>query len=231
MDYKKNEKYFETIHYKGKIFFIVVGIILIYIGIETLAIVSLIGFFLLALSIILIVIKKKSIVTDAEYDASVGSVLNNMQAKALEAVGIDEDEIREIAPVSFQGYVYNGATQFKKGKDGLWRTNKYEYVIIFFCENELHYYRYSFNTTSSNNTNNEFVGYGNTGVYFYNDIVTIKIQAEPVHILDQCITCEFVQLITVAGTEFSVAFRDDGTAKRSINAMRALIIAKKRENH
>lgn len=224
MDYQKNAKYFETIHYKGKIFFIVVGIILIYIGIETLAIVSLIGFFLLALSIILIVIKKKSIITDAEYDASVGSMLNNMQAKALEALGIDEDEIKEIKPISFQGYVYREAAQVKKGKDDLWRTNKYEYIIIFFSENELHYYKYNFNTTSSQNT-------VSTGVYFYDDIVSISTASDTVQMSNENITYEYFQLNTSGGTAFSVSLRDDDTAKRSLNAMRALLRAKKQENH
>lgn len=220
MDYQKNQKYFQTINYKGAIILIVIGAIIFFVDLSESAGAAIVGLLLLAGGIAFIVMKKKGIVTDAEYDASVASMLNNMQAKALNKLGVDEDEVKEIAPISFDGYVYKGASQAKKGEDGLWRTNKYESVMLFFSEHEVHCYTYNFDTTSQKQTEA-------TDVYFYKDIVSVSTASDTVQVLGQNVDYEYFKLTTAGGTALSVSLRDVSNAQRSINAMRALLKTKK----
>ena len=175
---------------------------------------------MLALGIFLIVLKKKNIVTDRQYDEQVGSMLKDMQGRALNKLGIDEDEVKEIAPISFDGYVYKGADYAKKGEDGLYRTNKYESVILFFSEHEVHCYTYNFTTTQKKQTES-------TDVYFYKDIVSVSTASETVEVLGFKIDYEYFKLTTAGGTALSVSLRDVDNAQRSINAMRALLKTKK----
>lgn len=220
MDYQKNQKYFQTINYKGPIILIVIGAIIFLVGSSGSVGAAVVGLLLLAGGIAYIVMKKKNTPTDAEYDASVASMLNNMQAKALHKLGVDEDEVKEIAPISFDGYVYKGASQAKKGKDGLWRTNKYESVMLFFSEHEVHCYTYNFDTTSQKQTEA-------TDVYFYKDIVSVSTASDTVQVLGQNVDYEYFKLTTAGGTALSVSLRDVSNAQRSINAMRALLKTKK----
>ena len=222
MDYQKNQKYFQPIHYKGAIILIVIGAILFITGLSSSASEAIVGLLLLAGGIAYIVMKKKGIVTDAEYDASVTSMLNNIQSKALNKLGVDEDEVKEIAPISFDGYVYKGASNVKKGEDGLWRTNKYESVMLFFSENEVHCYSYNFDTTSQKQTEA-------TDVYFYKDIVSVSTASDTVQVLGQNVDYEYFRLTTAGGTALSVSLRDVNNAQRSINAMRALLKTKKQQ--
>lgn len=220
MDYKKNEKYFKPISYTGAIILIVIGVLLVMSG----KLMVLVGLLLIAGGVAFIVLKKKGIVTDEEYDASVASELDDLQSKALNKLGVDEDEVKEIDPISFDGYVYRGAAQAKKGKDGLWRTNKYEAVMLFFSENEVHCYTYNFDTISQKHTEA-------TDVYFYKDIVSVSTASDTVKVkeknLEYDVEYEYFKLTTAGGTALSVSLRDTGNAQRSINAMRALLKTKK----
>lgn len=220
MDYQKNQKYFQTVSYKGALILIAIGAIFFLVGMSGSAGTAFVGLLLIAGGVGLIFMKKKAIVTDAEYDASVGSMLNNMQGRALNKLGVDEDEVKEIAPISFDGYVYKGASQAKKGEDGLWRTNKYESVILFFSEHEVHCYTYNFDTTSQKQTEA-------TDVYFYKDIVSVSTASDTVTVLGQNVDYEYFKLTTAGGTALSVSLRDVNNAQRSINAMRALLKTKK----
>lgn len=220
MDYQKNKKYFEVINYKGANILIVVGAIFLLIGISGAMGVAFFGLLLIGGGVAFIAMKKNGIVTDSEYDASVSSMLNNMQNKALNKLGVDKDEVKEIEPISFDGYVYKGASQAKKGEDGLWRTNKYEFVMLFFSEHEVHCYTYNFDTTYQKQTEA-------TDVYFYKDIVSVSTASDTVQVLGQNVDYEYFKLTTAGGTALSVSLRDVNNAQRSINAMRALLKIKK----
>ncbi|MBP3857197.1 MAG: hypothetical protein IK990_16450 [Ruminiclostridium sp.] len=221
MDYEKNQKYFKPISYGGQIALIIIGALLLLGLMSTNFLLAfLFGGGMLALGIFLIVLKKKNIVTDRQYDEQVGSMLKDMQGRALNKLGIDEDEVKEIAPISFDGYVYKGADYAKKGEDGLYRTNKYESVILFFSEHEVHCYTYNFTTTQKKQTES-------TDVYFYKDIVSVSTASETVEVLGFKIDYEYFKLTTAGGTALSVSLRDVDNAQRSINAMRALLKTKK----
>lgn len=231
MDYELTKRYFkkvdETINYKPSIIMIVIGAILFLSLIGKSPVMGIIGLALAGIGIYMIVSKKNkiasekaSIPSDAQYDNEVTKKLNNLKPKALAALGLDEDEVKEIEPITFDGYVYKNASNAKKGTDGLWRTNKYEYVILFFSEHEVHCYTYNFDTTVDRKTEA-------TDVYFYKDIVSVSTASDTEKLLGETIDYEFFKLTTAGGTALSVSLRDVSNAQRSINAMRTLLKAKK----
>lgn len=222
MNYQKNLKYFKKISFGGPIVMIIVGLIVSIIGFNTAGIVAVIGLLLIGGGIAIIVLLNLGRISDGQYDASVSSMLNGMKEKALNKLGVDEDEVKEIAPICFDGYVYKGATLAKKGKDGLWRTNKYESVLLFFSENEVHCYTYRFDTTVQKQTEE-------TDVYFYKDIVSVSTASDSAQVLGQNVDYEYFKLTTAGGTTLSISLRDVEGAQRSINAMRSLLRVKKQQ--
>lgn len=222
MDYKKNQKYFRPSDNTIAIILFVIGGIVFVIGLARSAGAAVVGMLLLGVGFAITYTNKKNVVTDAEYDTSVTSNLKNIRTKALSKLGIDEDEVKEVAPISFDGYVYNGASQSKQGADGLWRTNKYESVTLFFSEHEVHCYTYTFDTTQQKQTEA-------TDVYFYKDIVSVSTASNTVQLLGQNVDYEYFKLTTAGGTALSVSLRDVSNAQRSINAMRALLKTKKQQ--
>ncbi len=221
MDYQRNLKYFREVKYGAAIGMLVVGVIMFFIGCGAKS--GGVIFFSLLLvggGVGLIVLKVKGVVSDEEYDSSVATMLNNIQTKALNKLGIDADEVKEIAPIRFDGFTYNGATMGKRGKDGYARTNKYESVVLFFSANEVHCYTYRFDTTSSYQSEQ-------TDVYFYRDIVSVTTRTETAQFQGGSINYEKFILNTAGGTALEVSVRDTGNAQRSINAMRQLLRAKK----
>lgn len=230
MNYQRNLKYFLGVSYKGPVWMIVIGAICtLFIAFPCFSsensagagvVFLLIGLGLLGGGIALCVTKSKGVVSDAEYDAEVAKMLNNIQGRALQKLGIDIDEVKEIAPISFDGYGYKGARRAKKGADGLWRTDIYKCVVLFFSNNEVHCYTYLFNTVDGTQSEN-------TDVYFYRDIVSVSTNTSTDLVLNNNVTYEEFVLTTAGGTSLNVSIRDTGNAQRSINAMRQLLRAKK----
>ena len=73
--------------------------------------------------------------------------------------------------LSKSDYVYSKTALVKKGKDGLYRSNKYQAVMFFFSDNEVHCFTYDFSITASGQKES-------TDVYFYKDIVSVSTQTE-----------------------------------------------------
>lgn len=230
MDYELTKRYFkvvdETINYKSYVFMMAIGIICLFL-IAAVPVIGIIGICLIAFGIFLIVNRKKkikaekdSIPTDEQYDAEVVKKLEGLKDQALDKLGIDEDEVKEIEPISFDGYIYKGARQYKVGKDDLYRTNKYEAVMLFFSQHEVHCYTYRFDTTENKKTEE-------TDVYFYKDIVSVSTASDEAKFGKESVNYEYFKLTTAGGTALTVSLRDVGNAQRSINAMRALLKEKK----
>ena len=116
MDFKKNIKYFSAFNLKTPIIVTVVGIILFWMELVLpglLAVAGGIGF---------IVLKLIGRISDQEYDAVVLSNLNDINQKALNKLGVDEDEVSEITPITFDGYVIKG----------------FDYAKLFMGRNDYH---------------------------------------------------------------------------------------------
>ena len=230
MSYKVTQNYFkvvdETIDYKRSLIMCSIGFLLfLFIGRATF--VGLVGLALMGLGVYLVVSRilkikaeKDSIPTDKQYDTEVVKKISNLREQALNKLCIDEEEVNEIDPICFDGYVYQGASKYKCGQDNFYRTNKYEAVILFFSNSEVHRYTYTYSTTEEKKVES-------TEVYFYRDIVSVSTSTEEVRFGNQTFTTENFKLITAGGTAFTVSLRDTNNAQRSINAMRALLREKK----
>lgn len=222
MDYQKNYRYFYPPTHGGANFLIFVGVVLIIVTYFSKTYwLALIAALLIALGILIIIHKKKLRVSDAQYDQSVFGEIGDLQARALDRLGVDEDEVKEIPPISFDSYSFEGAANGKVGLDGLWRTNQYKCIMLFFSPNEVHCYTYQFDTLSDKKTEA-------TDVYFYRDVVSFSTTSENVNFMGRSINREFFKLTTTGGTSISISLKDAGTAQTSINAMRALLREKKK---
>lgn len=233
MNYELTNRYFkkvdETVNWKAAIIMIAVGVLLFALLISRVAILGIIGLLLAIGGVLMIVLKKNkiakekaSIPSDSQYDGEVAKQLRGLKERALNALGLDEDEVKEIAPISFDNYVYAKAKNAKKGEDNLWRTDKYEYVILFFSEHGVHCYSYNFSTLFDQKTES-------TDVYFYRDIVSVSTSSEQANLLGQSVDYQAFKLTTAGGTNLSVSLKDISNAQRSINAMRSLLKAKKQQ--
>lgn len=225
MDYSRNQKYFAGLSRKGPIGLIVIGCFFFLAGISASVGAVLIGLLLMAAGVAYIVLKKKGIPTDEEYDAAVIAQLDGLKDKALSKLGVDEDEVKEIAPIMLGGYDFNHFTTVKLGKDNQWRTNRYEAIYLFFSQNEVHCYSYNFYTTEEKRSEA-------TDVYFYQDIVSASTTSATARLQDdkgveKDVEYESFKLTTAGGTTLTVSMRDAEETQRSINAMRQLLRAKK----
>ena len=164
--------------------------------------------------------------TDAQYDASMKEQQKALEQRALDKLGLDIDEVKEIDPIVIDGYNYNNFTLSKKGKDGLWRTNMYNVMYLFFSQNEVHVYTCEFCTTEEQKKDS-------TDVYFYQDIVSVSTESASatfklyLNLKDEKVQYESFKLTTSGGTSLLVAIRDSDNAQRSISGMRQLLRAKK----
>lgn len=220
MDYKRNQKYFQPMNLKLPIIICVVGLVLMLAGDAGVVL----GLAAIAVGVLLIVLQVKGRPTDADIDAVVASQLKGMKSRALRKLGLDEDEVSEIAPISFDGYVYKRAL-IKQGKDGKYRSNKYQAVMFFFSSNEVHCFTYDFSITESGQKES-------TDVYFYKDIVSVSTQTDGTEYSvgkgkSSQFDYEYFKLTTTGGTSISCAVRNIDKAQRSINGMRSLIKSKK----
>lgn len=221
MDYAKNERYFQPVKLKWGIIICAIGLVLLIGGGETL-VAGIIG---LVIGALLIYRQFAGRPTDQDIDAAVNSQLSNMKARALKKLGLDEDEVREIDPICFDGYVYTGAAEIKRGNDGVYRSNKYQAVMFFFSSSEVHCYTYNFSITESGQKES-------TDVYFYKDIVSVSTQTDGSEYSvgkgeSSKFDYEYFKLTTTGGTSISCAVRNIDDAQRSINGMKALIKSKK----
>lgn len=85
--------------------------------------------------------------TDADYDQHVQNVIAKLNTKqrALNKIGLDEDQLREIDPVFFEGYSSENAFV---GKDDKLRSTKYETAWLFFSDTQVYMYSYKMDMMS-----------------------------------------------------------------------------------
>ncbi len=107
--------------------------------------------------------------SDSDYDSMVNARAQSMdfKQKALEKHGIDIDQVQEIPPVHFEGYVFDNKSFAKRGKDNVWRSSKYQTTWIFFSDTQVYFYQYTFNLDESSKRES-------TDEYFYKDIVNFS---------------------------------------------------------
>lgn len=220
MDYSKNRKYFEPLKLKWPVIICIVGLLMLMMG----DMVTIIGLVVIVAGGALIYFQINGRPKDADIDAAVAAQLSNMKERALKKLGLDEDEVSEIAPISFEGYDYKKAL-IKQGKDGKYRSSKVQAVMFFFSSNEVHCYTYDFSIVENSQKES-------TDVYFYKDIVSVSTQTEGTEYSvgkgkSSQFDYEYFKLTTTGGTSISCNVRNVDDAQRSINGMRSLIKNKK----
>lgn len=227
MDFEKNQRYFEGVSFKGANALIGWGIVIAVIsfGLAPSKVVAAIIFLMIGAGMIVLSVfvrknTNKKIVTDQDYDMEIVKQLVGLKERAMNKLGLDEDEVNEIEPITIHGFKYRGYDRAKYGEDFLWRTNKYEAVMFLFSQHELHCYTWTFDTLKQEQRER-------TDVYFYKDIVSVTTETDTVEVLSTKFDCEYFKLTTTGGTSISASVRDLDNAQRSINAMRALIKNKK----
>ena len=218
MSYKKNGKYFDYISLKP-------GIITVFIGFLFIGANVFLGLIIMGVGGLLIYLQISGRATDTELDAFAISKLDDMKKRALKKLGVDEEEVNEIEPIAFDGYVYDNDARIKKGKDGLYRSNKYQSVMFFFSSNEVHCYTYDFFLDRDNQRES-------TDVYFYKDLVSVSTQTEGTEYSvgkgkSSKFDYEYFKLTTTGGNYISCSVKNINDAQRSINGMRTLIKSKK----
>jgi len=112
--------------------------------------------------------------TAQQYQEKVNSRLASLNTKqmALKKLGIDEDEVREIEPVSFEGYVFTDKSDNLAARYGTkWVSSDYQITWLFFGERELFIYQYSFSMISDSKREN-------TMQYFYQDVTNFAAASE-----------------------------------------------------
>ncbi|MBQ9513816.1 MAG: hypothetical protein IJR66_02385 [Clostridia bacterium] len=172
--------------------------------------------------------------SDEEYDAMLKKRLNslNLKAKALQKIGLDEDQLKEIPPVFFYGYedkINGGAAYGKLGKDGIYRTSAYSATYLFFSNTQMYMYNMIFDMASGAKKEN-------TEEYFYKDITNFSTTSETMEYMEYsgCMgkaTKKQIEIskfaLIVPGDKFYCSTSGVKDADSAVNAMKQKLREKK----
>ena len=174
-------------------------------------------------------LKKKNVTlpagesTGAAIDEEVREFARQAEDKALDHLGVDEDEVAEADPITFEQYVFgDGIAAVADVTDGKWRSEKYKVVKLYFSAHEMHCYVCEFSLTEPKTTYS-------TKVYFYKDIISIFTEAEETKQGAASFTYDVIKLTTAGGTTFTLGVNEGEETSRSLRALKSLLRAKKAE--
>lgn len=106
--------------------------------------------------------------TDNEYTSMVHAKRDvmNFKQKALTKIGLDEDQVNEIKPAMFEGFVFKNAYA-KKRDNGNWVSSAYQVSWVFFSSTQIYLYSYTFNMDEDNKGER-------TDEFFYKDVTSFS---------------------------------------------------------
>ncbi len=106
---------------------------------------------------------------DEEYDAVLKTLVDGFGSykKAIDKIGLDEDELKEIPPVTLYGYEDEKSQLARVGKDGVYRSNLYSITHLFFSSTQVYMYQIILSTTKNDRKER-------TEEYFYRDITNFS---------------------------------------------------------
>ena len=176
-----------------------------------------------------------------EYEEILSSTLQKFDFKkmALDKIAIDEDELKEIEPVHFEGYVYdesltrpkvNMAASVKKVVIDTWYSSKYQVSWLFFSASQVFVYQCTINTDKDDIKES-------TEEYFYKDITNFSTVSGTVEIPKMMDTDEYTDVekkinvnrftITVPGDKYYCTLEQSDYTERAIQGMKSLLRDKK----
>ena len=94
----------------------------------------------------------------------------NFKQKALSKIGLDEEEVSEISPAMFEGFVYKNAYA-KQTAAGKWVSSAYQVSWIFFSSTQVYLYSYTFNMDEDKKNER-------TDEFFYKDVTSFSTLSE-----------------------------------------------------
>jgi len=111
-------------------------------------------------------------ISDEEYLKMLREKRDSMDFRemALNKIGLDEDQVNEIPPVKFEGFVYNNAYGKQTAK-GRWVSSAYQVSWLFFSSTQVYVYRYTFWMHQ-----NAFAE--STDEIFYKDVTSLSTRSE-----------------------------------------------------
>lgn len=74
--------------------------------------------------------------------------LLNLKKKALDKLGVDEDQVKEVEPICLEGPVYEKSTYRRRGSDIIERYSSYQISYIFCSSEQVFAYQYTINLDS-----------------------------------------------------------------------------------
>ena len=111
-------------------------------------------------------------ISDDEYMSMVKAKRDalNFKQKAISKIGLDVDQIREIPPAMFEGFVFKNAYAKKRAK-GSWVSSAYQVSWVFFSSTQVYIYRYTFNLDEDKKNES-------TDEFFYKDVTSFSTSSE-----------------------------------------------------
>ena len=108
------------------------------------------------------------IMSDDAYDKLVKGRRDslNLRTRALEKIGLDEDQVREIAPAYFEGYVFEKAWA-KKTQSGIWVSSCYQVSWVFFGDDQIYLFIHTFHMDEDKKSER-------TDEFFYKDVTSFS---------------------------------------------------------
>lgn len=186
-------------------------------------------------------IGRMTCIKDEEYEGKVMAKLNglNLRKRALDKIGLDEDQVKEIPPVFFHGYEFddNKTVVLRRvGGDGRLRSSQYSGTWLFFSADQVYMYSYRFDMLSESKKET-------TEEYFYRDITNFSTSSESIEV-DTSAGCgcgggkikketrDYSRFgLVVPGDKFFCSTTGVPDAEDSITAMKSQLRAKKSEQH
>lgn len=114
-------------------------------------------------------------VKDETYDAIVQNLVasSNSYKRAIAKIGLDEDELKEIPPVTLYGYEDTKDAITRTTSNGEFRSDRYAITHLFFSATQVYMYKLVLSTTSNEKKER-------TEEYFYKDITNFSTSDETV---------------------------------------------------
>ena len=174
----------------------------------------------------------KKTLTDEQYSELVKRTVGKIdfRQKALNKTGLDESELKEIDPVTFEGYVFGeSGTLSKRGKDDVWRSSRYQVTWLFFSSTQVFMYQNTLNLDEDGKKEK-------TEEYFYKDITNFTTTSDTVetsywnskqkrYLIENVHSNRFA--LTVPGEKFYCSMEQNEYTERVIQAMKAKLREKK----
>lgn len=147
----------------------------------------------------------------------------NFKQKALSKIGLDEEEVSEISPAMFEGFVYKKAYA-KQNATGKWVSSAYQVSWVFFSSTQVYLYSYTFNMDEDKKNER-------TDEFFYKDVTSFSTlsESDTAHGLEGKIfdvTSEQFAMV-VPGDKLFLAMGDIQNADSIIQAMKQKLREKK----